>query len=134
MWEAIENAITLVKLEGYFFLSLYIKGPRYKDDLKLKYKFNRKNNSGKKIMLKFYILKHMLSRLKSGKNPFAWNEKKARGMNTYYDIIDWLGGLPYEVADENEVINAFFKKGLFLKKIEFSSEGACSIYLFQRKT
>ena len=32
------------------------------------------------------------------------NQRRHRGMSTYYDIIDWLGGLPYEVASTEEII------------------------------
>ena len=72
----------------------------------------------------------MYKRLKYFKNPFAWNQKKGRGMNTYHDIVDWLRGLPYEVASPDEVLQFCRKKGLALERIKVKGEGSCSIYVF----
>ena len=72
----------------------------------------------------------MLRRLRHFKNPLAWNEKKGRGMNVYHDLVDWLGGLPYEVASEDEVLRYCRNKGFILEHIKVTGEGACSIYVF----
>jgi len=130
MWEAIDNSIKLVKPGGILWISLYAKGPRYPKDLALKMKYNSASSFGKKLMLFKRIGRRMLSRLRHFQNPFAWNEKKSRGMNVYHDFIDWLGGLPYEVASEDEVLKICRKKGLILEKIKVKSEGGCSIYVF----
>ena len=44
-------------------------------------------------------------------------KKKKRGMSVYYDIVDWLGGYPYEVAAPDRVITFFKCSGFELKKI-----------------
>jgi len=51
-------------------------------------------------------------------------------MNVYHDLVDWLGGLPYEVAGEDEVVEFFRKCGFLLERIRVSGEGGCSIYIF----
>ena len=53
-------------------------------------------------------------------------------MNTYYDIKDWLGGLPYEVASKEEVKDRFEKNGYSLINIQEYPEGSCNVYLFQK--
>lgn len=54
-------------------------------------------------------------------------------MNIYHDIIDWLGGLPYEAASEDEMLQWGLRNGLQLKRIWCSNgKGACNYYLFQR--
>jgi hypothetical protein len=40
----------------------------------------------------------------------------ARGMNIYYDVIDWLGGYPYEYATFDEIKNFVEKLGFKLIK------------------
>jgi 2-polyprenyl-6-hydroxyphenyl methylase/3-demethylubiquinone-9 3-methyltransferase len=74
----------------------------------------------------------MRLRRSRGQNPFAWNEKKDRGMDVYHDLLDWLGGLPYEVASKEEVIAFCGARGLVLKKLNEIGEGACNSYLFSR--
>lgn len=132
MWKAIENAISVVKPGGIFWISIYEKGPGYTKALKLKKKYNRSSALEKKIMIYSRILRLMAGRILRGKNPFKWNQRTTRGMNVYNDLVDWLGGLPYEVASTEEITQFCTTKGLELKKILPMPEGACSIYLFHK--
>lgn len=130
MWDALEKCFMLVKPGGIFWISLYAIGPRYPQDLALKKKYNSSSSWGKRWMIYKRITVLMLSRLKHGNNPFTWNEKRERGMNVYHDIVDWLGGLPYEVAGEDEVLKFGRQHGLILERIKVKGEGACNIYVF----
>lgn len=132
MWKAIENAITLVKPGGIFWISIYQKGSGYFKALKLKKKYNKSSKIGKKIMIYQRVIRLMAGRLLRGKNPLNWNQRTTRGMNVYNDLVDWLGGLPYEVATTEEITEFCTKHGLQLKKISAMPEGACSIYLFTK--
>ena len=44
-------------------------------------------------------------KLLSGKNPFVYVSEysTSRGMNFFTDIRDWLGGYPYESADDEDI-------------------------------
>lgn len=131
MWQAIENALSLVENQGYFFVSLYTKGDLYPEHLALKQRYNQASLIEKKWMEWKYIWGFMKQRIKQGKNPLGWNQTKERGMSIYYDIVDWLGGLPYEVASPAEVIEFCEKFGFILVKIKELDQGGCSQYLFQ---
>ena len=130
MWDAIENSIGLVAPGGMLWITLYVKGPRYQKDLALKQKFNAASDFGKRVMIARKVLRKMASQLKHGKNPFAWNHTVNRGMNVYYDIVDWLGGLPYETAHEDDVVRFVRKRGLILERIRPMKEGDLSTYVF----
>jgi SAM-dependent methyltransferase len=132
MWEAIKNASTVVKPGGYFLLSIYQGLKTYEADLALKQKYNASGYLGKKWMeWKDGILPVMKERWKAGKNPFKWNEKRLRGMNRYHDIVDWLGGLPYEVASAEQMIGFLSPLGFVLLEKDMSQ--ACGTYLLQKK-
>jgi 2-polyprenyl-6-hydroxyphenyl methylase/3-demethylubiquinone-9 3-methyltransferase len=133
MWQAMENAINLINSKGLFWFSIYVKGENYQRDLKLKVKYNRASFFGKKNIELRWILRLMRQMLNERKNPFKWNIKKKRGMSTYYDLVDWLGGLPYEVASKNEVIDFCKERGLEPIKILEVPEGCCNVYLFRKK-
>jgi len=77
-----------------------------------------------------YIFNLMRERRRAGLNPFAWNEKYDRGMYVYHDIIDWLGGLPYEVASKEEIVAFCGDRGFVLEKVHELPEGANNTYLF----
>ncbi|MFQ5691211.1 MAG: class I SAM-dependent methyltransferase [Gemmatimonadota bacterium] len=130
MWEALRNAATLVDRGGRLWISLYVKGPHYTRDLVLKKRYNAASPLGKRWILYRRIGRLMLRRVRRGKNPFGWNEKRPRGMNVYHDLVDWLGGLPYEVASEDEVVRFGRGCGLILERIEVRREVGCSVYIF----
>ena len=132
IWDAFEKSISLIKTGGILWISLYAKGPRYVKDLELKKKYNSSSSRGKHRMISKRIGRLMLGRLKHFQNPFTWNENTERGMNVYHDVVDWLGGLPYEVASEDEVLRFGRKYGLVLERITVRKEGGCSIYVFSR--
>lgn len=132
MWEAMNNAASLVAPGGRFWIAVYVKGPLYPEHLATKQKYNRSSKLGKKIMVWKYIYGLMRDRRAQGLNPFAWNKKEYRGMDTYHDIVDWLGGLPYEVASKEEVIAFLSERGFTLEKIKELGEGGNNMYLFAK--
>lgn len=132
MWQAINNACTRVREGGRFWIALYVKGPKYPQHLRQKQQYNRSSSLGKKLMVWKYIFDLMRERRRLGMNPFAWNIRDGRGMDTYHDIIDWLGGLPYEVASREEVVEFCGERGLVPEKIKETPEGGNNIYLFSR--
>jgi len=133
MWKAIENALTLVASGGLFWTALYVKGPNYQRDLELKQRYNRAGRFGKWWMERKWINGLMVRRMMKGQNPFCWNRKRERGMNTYHDLVDWLGGLPYEVASVEEVRVFCGERGVTLERVEEHDEGGNHIYLLRRK-
>jgi 2-polyprenyl-6-hydroxyphenyl methylase/3-demethylubiquinone-9 3-methyltransferase len=132
MWEAIANAASLVADGGAFWISIYKKGPKYPEHLAMKQAYNRSSALGKKLIVWKEIYKMMRLRFSWRQNPFAWNEKQERGMDTYHDLVDWFGGLPYEVATEEEIISFCKERGFQEERVDARAEGACSIYLLRK--
>jgi SAM-dependent methyltransferase len=131
MWEAIKNAADMVKPGGYFFLAIYQGVDTYEYDLNLKKKYNKAGYLGKKkLEWTEFIWPLMKKRLRHNENPFKWNEKRIRGMNFYHDIIDWLGGLPYEVATDKQIDD--FLRPLGFTMLEKNMDDACGTYLLKK--
>ncbi len=64
------------------------------------------------------------------KNPLDQD----RGMHFYYNVIDWIGGFPYEYASKSEVIT--FIESLGFKCIRFRPSlvpTGCNEYIFVKK-
>lgn len=133
MWSAIDKACGLVSPAGQLWISLYTKGPAYPTHLTLKQRYNRASALGKTLLAWREIVKLMGARLRRLQNPLAWNQRRDRGMNVYHDLIDWLGGLPYEVASPEEVIDFCRPRGFALARVLRRPEGDCSTYLFRKK-
>lgn len=133
MWRALDNAAQLVRPGGVFFVSLYAKGSgsRYEKDLAAKKRFNRMPLLGRRLMVARHVAKLMWQRLKRFRNPFGWNERVGRGMDRYHDIVDWLGGLPYEVASEDEMLQFAKPRNLILERLRVSAQRGCSVFVFR---
>jgi 2-polyprenyl-6-hydroxyphenyl methylase/3-demethylubiquinone-9 3-methyltransferase len=132
MWEAIGHAFNLAETGGRVWISIYTKGPKYPRHLAMKRRFNAASALGKWCLLRLAILRAMAVRIYRRQNPFTWNQSQLRGMNVYHDLVDWLGGLPYEVASADEVVQFAAARGLVLERIKPVVEGRCSTYVFRR--
>lgn len=66
---------------------------------------------------------------------FTWRNKyKSRGMSPHFDVIDWVGGYPFEVSKPEEISDYFFNKGYMLEKIRTCGDGkGCNQYVFSKE-
>ena len=79
-----------------------------------------------------------LVRLSQRQNPLpfkAWAEKKEdRGMSVWYDLVDWVGGYPFEVAKPEEVFDFYRKRGFELSRLKTCGGGlGCNEFVFIKK-
>jgi len=106
MWNAIRNSVRAVKPGGLFHVALYRSGSKFPKSLDEKHRFKYANKEEKIQML--YD--------RAGQKIFS--VKKGRGMNKFHDALDWLGGLPYDVADP-EVLFSWLKDKYGFKVLYF---------------
>lgn len=66
-----------------------------------------------------FLSAYALHDLARGRSPLARRErhKQDRGMSIYRDIIDWLGGYPFEVASPEAVFDFFRPRGFRLARL-----------------
>lgn len=134
MWKSIKNVLDYsVHDKSKIWLALYQGVNTYKSDFELKIKYNKSNFFGKKLMVLNAILKIMKKRRAKGENPFTWNVKRGRGMNTYHDLVDWMGGFPYEVCSKDELA-AFMKKNGGGDLIKYNDDESCIVYVFDKNS
>jgi len=58
---------------------------------------------------------------------------KNRGMSRWRDIVDWVGGYPYEVAKPEEIFDFYRAHGFTLTKIKCGGVGlGCNEFVFAR--
>jgi len=122
MYQAIRNAAQLVKPNGYFVLAIYNRAPSSDYWLEVKKFYNSAPVIIKKLMVyvtfSYIVLHRLLSILKRKilGQPKISLFPKDRGMSIFYDVIDWLGGYPYEYATFEEMKNFVEKLGFKLVK------------------
>jgi len=141
MWDALRNVDMNVAPNGKLFLGLYNDQGTTS---KIWWIVKKMYNSFPKP-LRFIILLPILIILWGkavalnairSRNPLAsfTNYKKGRGMSPYYDLVDWVGGFPFEVSKPGDIFEFYKKLGYQLTKLSVSTGHGCNQYVFQRQS
>lgn len=85
----------------------------------------------------FYECKFAAARLLRGQNPLPFSDwaakRKDRGMSAWYDWVDWVGGLPFEVATPEQIILPLRREGFVLENLRTVGNGwGCNEFTFRR--
>ncbi|MEM8667370.1 MAG: 50S ribosomal protein L11 methyltransferase [Planctomycetota bacterium] len=84
-----------------------------------------------------FTLAASLFRLCTIRNPFIpwanWiSESRIRGMNRWYDLVDWVGGWPFEVARPEQIFRWFRDRGFELREMTTCDGHGCNEFVFER--
>lgn len=142
MWLALENAQRLVNAEGKLFIALYNDtGSQSTRWLWIKRTYNQ---LPRPLRIPFAILVTVPEELKSIVKAVVclrpheyintWRVYQSRrGMSRWRDIIDWVGGYPYEVATPDEVFEFCKRRGFVLTKLNVGRVGlGCNQFVFEK--
>jgi SAM-dependent methyltransferase len=114
MWKAMENAAAYVSPGGTFVLAIYNR--HWSCGMWKMVKavfFHSPALIQRALITLFYPLIFAAVWWKTGRDP----NDSPRGMDLYFDVIDWLGGFPYEYASQEEVIGFMRGKGFDRLKV-----------------
>jgi len=137
MWQALENASSLVSKGGKLFIAIYNdQGSSSKLWLKIKLIYNNLP-----VKLKFLVLWPSFVRLWFPTllrdfvklRPFiTWRKyTKMRGMSPWCDVVDWVGGYPFDVAKPEDIILFYRKKDFILLNLKTCAGGhGCNEFVF----
>jgi 2-polyprenyl-3-methyl-5-hydroxy-6-metoxy-1,4-benzoquinol methylase len=141
MWQALANVVPLVTQEGKLAISIYNdQGKTSLRWAKLKKFYNQSSGPVRMSIVlavgAFRFFSLALNRLTKFQNPLPFKEwaesKKERGMSVWHDLVDWVGGYPFEVAKPEEIFDFYREKGLHLVKLK-TSWGGCNEFVFIRE-
>jgi 2-polyprenyl-3-methyl-5-hydroxy-6-metoxy-1,4-benzoquinol methylase len=131
MWKAIEHAVMLVAPDGHFVLAIYNRhwtAPIWK---RIKLAYIGSPAVLRNLMVWLYLGASAIKMLAVGENPFV----RQRGMDIYYDAVDWVGGYPYEYASREEIVAFMQKKGFALTKfIPTRGFTGCNEFVFHKQS
>jgi 2-polyprenyl-3-methyl-5-hydroxy-6-metoxy-1,4-benzoquinol methylase len=143
MWTAMGNVVSLLSEKGTLFISIYNdQGPFSKFWKSVKKYYNHCSSPMKIFIIlwfgAFFEIRSAAMRILRWKNPLPfkyWKEKKkSRGMSVWHDLIDWVGGYPFEVAKPEEIFDFYRKQGFVLTRLKTCGGGlGCNEFVFVRK-
>ena len=140
MWRALGNVMPLVNGGGKLFISIYNdQGASSLRWGSLKRFYNHSSRPVRLITILgvggYWEVRSALIRLMGCKNPLPFKDwamrKRDRGMSVWHDLVDWVGGYPFEVAKPEEIFDFCWKKGFQLMKLKTCGGGiGCNEYVF----
>ena len=140
MHDAFENVAPLVKEGGQLFISIYNDQGRISRAWTCIKKMYVQKPFLRPFLITFcglWLWKYALAwgLLRYG-NPFKYITeygKNNRGMTAWRDLIDWVGGYPFEVAKPEEVFHFFKEKGFQLNTLKTCGSGlGCNEFVFSK--
>jgi 2-polyprenyl-3-methyl-5-hydroxy-6-metoxy-1,4-benzoquinol methylase len=149
MWKALAAAADLVAPDGHLFISIYNdQGRTSRAWRQVKRRYNRSGRAGRMLLVaasSLYLYRHLpvraalwaadrvaRSAAATGQGRLA-RAPRTRGMSRRHDLIDWVGGYPFEVARPEEVFGFLADRGFELRYLTTCGAGlGCNEYVFQR--
>ena len=141
MWQAMANIRTMVKTGGLLFIAIYNDcGEVSRSWLERK----RRYNALPQILRPFYAiyvwmpqeLRSLAGSMRSGELRTYIREltsaSSGRGMSWLHDVIDWVGGYPYEYASVRDITDFYRRDGFEPVKIRENSSYGCHQLVFKR--
>jgi 2-polyprenyl-3-methyl-5-hydroxy-6-metoxy-1,4-benzoquinol methylase len=141
MWQALENTIARVAPGGSLFLAIYnAQGQRSRRWLAVKKTFNRLPRRLRPAYALVVMLPTEVRTLASaavrghpGEYFSEWINGRERGMSRWHDLLDWVGGYPFEVAKPEEIFRFCRTRGLELVELATAGGGlGNNQFVFQR--
>jgi 2-polyprenyl-3-methyl-5-hydroxy-6-metoxy-1,4-benzoquinol methylase len=143
MWSGLANAGSAVKNKGILFIAIYNDmGSQTSRWRWIKRTYCKLPRILKPLFAAAAIApeetKGALRYLLRGE-PFgyfrSWHEyRSARGMDRWHDIVDWVGGYPYEVATPDQIFDFFNSRSFRLRRLKTGGVGlGCNEFVFEKE-
>ena len=139
MWRALENAGLMVADNGLLFIAIYNdEGKKSRRWTWVKKSYNRSKVlrgpllAGSMLhlywrrLLKDFLQLHPFRSLKNYGSG-------GRGMSWWYDLVDWVGGYPFEVAKPEELFHFYHDRNFELIHMTTCCDLGCNEVVFRKK-
>jgi len=141
MWKSLDNVVRLVAPGGLLWISIYNdQGQQSRMWRRIKRVYNELPRG---LRLPFLVLvslplegrsvaRALLARA-PGTYIRSWTGPRTRGMSRWHDLVDWVGGYPFEVAKPEEIFDFYRSRGFTLVKLWTAGGGlGCNQFVFER--
>ena len=139
MWFALDNVAPLVRPGGQLFVAIYNdQGKTSRRWTTVKKLYNQSPPA-----LRFLVLwpaflslwwRRLLKDLLTGHPLRSFRTYgRGRGMSPWHDVVDWVGGYPFEVARPEQIFDFYRDRGFTLQRLK--TEGGdlgCNEFVFHR--
>jgi 2-polyprenyl-3-methyl-5-hydroxy-6-metoxy-1,4-benzoquinol methylase len=127
MWRAMENVTPLVAEGGKLYISTYNDQGRRSRYWSIIKRFYNRSSKLTRLIMRLIFFGYF------GIPKVLFRIKKERGMSFWHDVVDWLGGYPFEVAKPEEIFDFYRDEGFVLMGLKTrGGKSGCNEFLFLR--
>lgn len=130
MWQALENIDLTVARNGRLFIAIYNdQGFASRYWLRIKRAYVRHRSLRWPLLalhVPYPFLPYWLIR------ALRRAPKQDRGMSPWYDLVDWIGGYPFEVAKAEQLFRFYRDRGYRLVEMKTTLRLGCNELVFER--
>jgi 2-polyprenyl-3-methyl-5-hydroxy-6-metoxy-1,4-benzoquinol methylase len=132
LWQGLANVADSVQGGGYLFVAIYNdQGGASRRWLRIKRAYSAAHlplKVGLVLGVGIYSeVRQAVGRALRLENPLpfkTWRDKKRdRGMSVWHDLVDWVGGYPFEVAKPEDVFDFCRARRLILRRLKTAGGG-----------
>ncbi|HUE03335.1 MAG TPA: class I SAM-dependent methyltransferase [Bryobacteraceae bacterium] len=139
MWRALENVAGSVARGGKLFIAIYNDQGKISSRWRAIKRAYLRLPAGLRFLVTIPVLVHLnwrstLKDLLRGQPFESWrNAGRERGMSPWRDLIDWVGGYPFEVAKPEAILDFYLHHGFRLTRLTTCGGSlGCNEYVFLR--
>lgn len=140
MWQALDHVQRPLAHGGLLFIAIYNdKGSLSSRWRRRKQLYNRLPRA---LRIPYLLavsapfeIRHALGSIRSGRpGPYfkSWFGSGERGMSRWRDIVDWVGGYPYEVAKPEEIFDFYKARNFSLTRLRCDGGLGCNEFVFEK--
>jgi len=143
MWRALDNAQLPLTADGLLFIAIY--NDQGSKTARWKWVKRTYNRLPRLLRVPFAVLAmapletksllYAMATRRLGAYVKSWTAASTeRGMSRWRDIIDWVGGYPYEAAAPEEIFDFYRARNFELMKLKCGGVGlGCNEFVFRKK-
>jgi 2-polyprenyl-6-hydroxyphenyl methylase/3-demethylubiquinone-9 3-methyltransferase len=141
MWQALGNAGDLVAPGGRLFIAIYNDQENVSRRWTwVKRKYNESKLLRRPLLIGSFV--HLYGRTVVKDflrlRPFQsftgyGKDNKTRGMSLWPDLVDWVGGYPFEVAKPEQIFEFYRDRGFELTRLTTTNSLGCNEFVFAKK-
>jgi 2-polyprenyl-6-hydroxyphenyl methylase/3-demethylubiquinone-9 3-methyltransferase len=143
LWTALDAAASLVAPGGSLFIAVYNdQGFESRVWTRVKRSYNSAGPLNRRLLIAgsyCYLHRHdplhAAARLALRRRGTGRRVLRPRGMSARHDLVDWVGGYPFEVAKPERVFAAVHESGFELRRLTTCAGGiGCNEFVFERRS
>jgi 2-polyprenyl-3-methyl-5-hydroxy-6-metoxy-1,4-benzoquinol methylase len=140
MWAGLQHVVPVVRDGGTLYVSIYNDQGSWSQRWRRIKKFYNRGPLTRAVMnaifIPYFLGRGLAQDAVHLRNPLTrYREyKRDRGMSALYDIYDWLGGYPFEVARPEQIFDFYRDRGFELTRLTTRGSGwGCNEFVFRKR-